>query len=100
MHVATHFDYGLRKKTLDQAFLERRLDLAPSLRSFAADGITKSTWHDRETGKHAPRGLNGNRLLSLAQEKAILGEINAYAQQGTLLTPANIAEFAEELCSL
>lgn len=84
--------------SLHQAVQERHLEPSKLLRSFQVRGIPKSTLHDCETGKHAPRGVNGNRSLSLAQEKAILAEIDAYAQQGTLLTPANIAELAKELC--
>ncbi len=59
--------------------------------------VASSTLHDRVTGKHAARGERHSRNLSIEQEGVLLGEINAYAERGTLLTPSHITQLATAL---
>ena len=60
-------------------------------------GVAASTLHDRLKDTHLPRGHRGIRKLSADQEDALISEINAYADRGTLLTPQLIAELAHSL---
>jgi len=83
--------------SVEQAVQQRSLDPSRSLRSFAGEGIARSTLHDRETGKHAPRGTLGTRLLSVAQEGVLLDKINEGAARGTLLTPRQLHEIAQRI---
>jgi len=84
---------------MHRALRHRALHPEESLESIAeAEGVPKSTLHDRITGTHAPRGVRANRNLSIAQEGALLDKINAYANRGTLLAPRHITQLAEALC--
>ena len=84
---------------MDRALAQCVLHPEVSLGSIAeAEGVPKSTLHDRITGNHAPRGVRANRNLSVVQEDALLEKINGYANRGTLLTPKHITQLAEALC--
>jgi len=84
---------------MDIALRHRALHPDESLESIAeAEGVPRSTLHDRITGTHVPRGVRANRNLSIAQEGALLDRINAYANRGTLLAPRYITQLAEALC--
>jgi len=84
-------------KSIEQALVERQQHPGRSLRAVCGDDIPKSTLHDRESGRHAPRGVNGNRLLTVVEEGLLLEKINEGAMRGTLLTPRHIQELAERL---
>ena len=69
----------------------------PILQVAASSHVASSTFHDRLTGKHGPRGEKGSRVLSVEQERVLLDKINDYAERGTLLSPAHITQLATAL---
>ena len=60
--------------------------------------VAKSTLQDRHRGTHVARGEKGPRKLSMAQEDALIGSINTYAERGTLMTPKHVQQLAQRLC--
>ena len=61
-------------------------------------GIPATTIRNRYRGTHAARGEYTARNLSIIQEDALIGSINAYANRGTLLTPKHVQQLATSLC--
>ena len=59
--------------------------------------VPKSTLYDRHTRTHLDHAHNAPRHLSVIQEEQLVLQVNAYAERGTLLTPAHIRELAQAI---
>ena len=56
--------------------------------------VFSATFHNHFKGSHAAEGRHDPRIVSIKREDAIIGKINAYAEQATLLTPQYINKLA------